>query len=107
MTRSTSPWVRNTTSLAARGPCAAGGVGPALPWGSPLGFDWLSVLVLLVQTHQLRGFITEAAQFLVRWLVLVHPLHRPVVPRAGLVLLAELPVGHREKKPVVAVAAFA
>src|SRR3954452_4220593 len=46
--------------------------------------DLRSVLLLLFQLQQLRGFRPEAAQLLTGRLVLVHPLHRPVVPFAGL-----------------------
>src|SRR5262249_35077352 len=66
-----------------------------------------SVLLLLFQLQQLCGLRLEAAQLLIVRLVLVHPLDRLVVPLPGLVLLAELPVGHGQHEPVEAVAAFA
>src|SRR5262245_61497721 len=43
-------------------------------------------------TQQFRGFCPEAAQLHIVRLVLIHPLHGLVIPLAGLVLLAELPV---------------
>src|SRR5262249_37869615 len=66
-----------------------------------------STLPLLSQSQQFRGLRTEAAQLLILRLVLVHPLDGPVVPLAGLVLIAELPASHRQKEPVVAVAPLA
>src|SRR5262249_36507956 len=53
------------------------------------------------------GLSAEAAQFLILRLVLVHPLYRLVIPRAGVFLLAKLPVGHRQEEEVFAVAALA
>src|SRR5262245_34062719 len=83
-----------------------GGAGPAgaclavrtPPAASCSVTDGRSVLLLLVQPQQLRGFRPEAAKILILQLVPVHPLHRPVVPLAGLVLLAELPVRHRQEE---------
>jgi hypothetical protein len=60
-----------------------------------------------LNSQQLRRLGSETAEVLILRIVLVHPLDGQVVPLAGLVLRAELPVGHCQKEPVEAVGAFA
>src|SRR5208282_2460926 len=55
--------------------------------------------------QQLLCFLAETPQFFFLDLVLGHPRVSLVVPAAGFVLVAKLPMGHRQKEPVARVAA--
>src|SRR5215831_3073347 len=83
---------------------------------SSMGGSWLVLLRrpicffrhrLVCYAQQRRGFRAPATQFFVPRLVLVHPPYGPVVPRPGLLLIPQLPVGHSEEEPFHAVAARA
>src|SRR5436190_6086906 len=63
----------------------------------PAAWRWLSLRVLDAQRP--RGLLPEATQLFIAGLVFVHPLDRPPVPRPGLGVVAELPVGHRQEEP--------
>src|SRR5262249_54149346 len=91
-----------------------GGAGPAgacltvraPPAAVLLRTDGRYLLLLLIKPQQRRGFRPEVAKLLLLRPVLLRPLHCPVVPLAGLVPFAELPVGHCQEEPVEAVAAL-
>src|SRR5262245_48942926 len=51
--------------------------------------------------HQGFGFATKLAEFLVVGVVFFHPLHRLLVPLAGLILVAELPASHGQEEQAV------
>src|SRR5262245_18168966 len=67
----------------------------------------LSLRGRFLHPEQFRGLGTEPAQLLMLWLVLFHPLDGLVVPLPGLLLVAELAVGHRQEEEVRAVAPLA
>jgi hypothetical protein len=58
---------------------------------------------LLLYLQQIRRLDLEAAQIDVIGFVLLHPSHRLVVAAAGLILIAELPVGHSLEEAVKAI----
>ena len=87
-----------------------------------LGVHLLGVVLDLVAIHAPRGDVqkrqqanlgfvddlfAEADELLILGLVLLHPGQGLVVPGARLWLLPQLPVGHRQEKPVAAVATLA
>src|SRR4051812_16684359 len=112
-----------TTSVRARRPGArgmlrpvrillGGGNSPAAflsrqTFGGRLGalLGMLFLLRCILDAQQGCGLGAEAVQFLVLRLILVHPRDGLVVPLAGFLLVAELPVGHREEEKVLALAA--
>src|SRR5690349_21689476 len=101
-------------TLSARRPCAG-----AVPgrWGAclavrtpPAAFvdqrrtDARSVLFHFFQFQHFRGFRAEANEISAVLRIGFHPRDSLVVPLAGLVLLAEPPVGHGEEEPGKSVA---
>src|SRR5262245_7647801 len=59
---------------------------------------WLILAVF--DPQQFLGLTSEAAEFFVVGLILLHPPHALLQPLAGLVLFSEAPVGHRQKEGV-------
>src|SRR5215207_9437338 len=64
-------------------------------------------IFLLFDTQQFRRLGPDAPKDLVRGPILVGPRDGLRMPLAGGLLLSELPVGHGQEKPVVAVASLA
>src|SRR5262245_50628986 len=63
-------------------------------------FVYTLLRFVLLDPEQLLCFRPEAAEFFILWRVLLHPLDGLVVPLAGVILVAELPVGHGEEERV-------
>src|SRR5262245_48086058 len=77
-------------------PCSSGPI-PGTGVNSP------AVRIALLVAQQLGGFGPEAVKPLSGWRMLVHPPDRLLVRGAGLLLIAELPLGHRQDELGVAV----
>ena len=65
----------------------------------PVAFLACRLISLLVRSQHLGRFRSKTAELLVSGPILVHPACCPVVPLAGLFLVAELFVGLRERSP--------
>src|SRR5262245_18161189 len=91
---------RRPTAGAVRGPvraCLTARISPAA--------CLLASRLLLLDPEQLFRLRPEAAQLSILRLVLLHPPDGLVEPLAGLFLLAQLLVGHRQKEPIRGIAA--
>ena len=60
----------------------------------------------VLRLKQNPGFGLEAAEFFVLLFVVFPPLHGPIIPAAGFLLMAQLPVSHREEELVEGIAAL-